>query len=137
MIFRQYLCAAAVGIVLLLLQTWQIAENFGLNGGGVKNNVMQLQIAAQIASDPSTVAAIVGFVLFALMSHLLLALGAVAVYRGGCRAIAPARLDSLAMCLGFLALVMVSAILANQWLFPMSAPFHSLIWFWSRPSRPH
>ncbi|MDA5342636.1 sulfatase-like hydrolase/transferase [Stenotrophomonas maltophilia] len=123
MIFRQYLCAAAVGIVLLLLQTWQIAENFGLNGGGVKNNVMQLQIAAQIASDPSTVAAIVGFVLFALMSHLLLALGAVAVYRGGCRAIAPARLDSLAMCLGFLALVMVSAILANQWLFPMSDAF--------------
>lgn len=122
-ITRQCICAAIVGVVLLLVQAWQIVENFGLNGGGVKNNVMQSQMAAQIASDPSTVAAIVGFGLLALVSHLLLALGAVAVYRGGCRAIAPARRDSLVRCLAFLAAVMISATLANQWLYPMSEAF--------------
>lgn len=120
---RQYSFAAAMGIALLVLQAWKIAENFGLNGGGVKNNVMQLQIAAQIASDPATVASIVGFVLLALVSHLLLTLGAVAIYRAGCRSAAPTRMDSLSGCLGFLAAVVLSAVLANQWLFPTSGAF--------------
>ncbi|UID79865.1 sulfatase-like hydrolase/transferase [Stenotrophomonas maltophilia] len=122
-IARQCVCAAIVGVALLVVQAWQIVESFGLNGGGVKSNVMQVQIAAQIASDPLTVAAILGFALLALVAHLLLALGAVAVYRGGCRAIAPARRDSLVRCLAFLAAVMTSATLANQWLYPMSEAF--------------
>ncbi len=122
-ISRQYICAAVVGIALLLVQVWQIVENFGVDSGDVKGNVMQVQIAAQIASDPSTVAAIVGFALIAVISHLLLALGAVAVYRGGCRFIAPVLRDSLVLCLAFLAAVMISATLANQWLYPMSEAF--------------
>ncbi len=122
-IARQCVCAAIVGMALLLVQLWQIVENFGLNSGGVKNNVMQMQIAAQIASDPLTAAAIVAFALLAVISHLLLALGAVAVYRGGCRVVAPARRDSLLLYLAFLTAVMVSAILANQWLYPMSEAF--------------
>lgn len=121
--FRQYLLAVGGAAGLIAFQISHILSRLGLGSGSVKSDLMQRQIAAHMLSDPGTVLAVLGFLALVLLSHLALTAGSVVVFRIACGRFNSERKDSALACLVFMGVVALSAVMANQWLYPTSEAF--------------
>jgi len=121
--FRQYLLAVGLAAGLIALQVSHILSRLGLGSGSVKSDLMQRQIAAHMLSDPGTVLAVLGFLALVLLSHLAITAGSVVLFRIACARLNSQHRDSAFACLAFTGLVVLSAMMANQWLYPTSEAF--------------
>ncbi|MEN5274391.1 sulfatase-like hydrolase/transferase [Stenotrophomonas lactitubi] len=123
---RQYVAAAMTGLMLLGGQIYQMALRFGVEGLHPRSDLMQRQIASELMSQPGFIAAIASFALFAIVSHLLLTVGAMWVYRRACVLTMPARRDAFWYSMFFVTAAVMLAMFANRWLFPLSASVTSV-----------
>lgn len=121
--FYQYLLATMAAISLIAVQVAHIMTRLGLGSGSINGDLMQRQIAAHLLSDPTIVLGAIGFSVLVLLSHLLIMVGAVAVFRIACGRLCHLRRESIFTCAVFLALTSLSAMMANQWLYPSSDAF--------------
>lgn len=120
---RQYVAAILSGLVLVAMQVYQLVSRFGTEGMHPRADLMQRQIAMELMDRPGFLSATLLFAMFALASHIALTTMAVWIYRRACAQALPLRRDSFAYCIFFLAAVVLLAMFANRWLFPLSASF--------------
>lgn len=120
---RQYMAASLVGLALVAVQVQQLVSRFGTEGANPRADLMQRQMAMELMGKPGFLVAILLFAMFALASHLALTTMAVWIYRRACAQALPLRRDSFAYCMVFLTAVVLLAMFANRWLYPLSASF--------------
>lgn len=122
-VFRQYLAASLIGLALMAIQIHEVLSRFGSEGMQPRADMMQRQIAAELLEKPGFVLTVVAFALFAIASHLALTAAAVWVYRRTCAYVLPIKRESIGYCVAFICTVVLVAMFANRWLFPLSAAF--------------
>ncbi len=115
--------AAATGIGLFAWQVWNIALRFDLVQGNLKSNVMQQQLMDQLLGMPAAMWNITAYFCFGFFAHVGLAMGATWVFRQSTVLLGRPERDSVLASMVFLAAVVLSAMMLNNRLYPLSSAF--------------
>lgn len=121
--WRQVLVASFVGVAIFGFQLSEILQDFGQGGPNAKADVMQQQLAQELVSDSGALLAVLGYLALGAVSHVMMTVGAVVIFRQSAYVLWPKYKESLWACLCFVFGVVLLALFANQYFFPLSTAF--------------
>ena len=133
---RQYSWAGVVAIGLFAWQVWQLALRFDVVGRTPKSNVMQQQLVEQLLSMPSAMFTIATYLCLGLVAHVALTAAGVAIYRQATALLRRDERESVALCMAFLAALIVLAMMLNKRLYPLSSAFADIELLMVQPLSP-
>ena len=122
---RQYGFALLAGLWLLAYQVRGIYLTFGQGGANPKADMMQRQLAEELLSRPDAAAVVVGYLVLGLVTHIVLGVLAIVVYRQATTVAFKHLRERFAPASGFLFVWLLGALFAHRNLFPLSSAFSS------------
>jgi len=120
---KQYLSAMFVATVLVASQARDVLSQVDDGMANAKQLAMLIQIRQAVLEDVQAIGIVSLYLGVFVAAHLILTLGAVALFRGAARQLASPRLERLPWALGFVLAVVTCAVLWNRRLYPQSMVF--------------
>ena len=122
---RQYLAACGAAAALCIAQVWAILVRYGAGGANPRVDVMQQQLVEHVLLNWRLAGNLLLFILLLVVCHLVITVGAIVVYRAATGVIMKDRREKFWPSMAFMSAVILTAIFANLWLFPLSSAFET------------
>lgn len=132
---RQYLLALAIGLAAFAWQAYAMLRSLALDSIDSNTAILQ-QLLRRLFDDRGALLTVLVYLLVAVVSHLLLTLAAMAMYRTALARWLPRYMDSTGAGIAFVCLSLLAAVFLSRLAFPMSRAFAGAELLMLQPASP-